>query len=299
MAGWWRSGHRAQIFKRTGSTGRDAGLVEPSDHIAALEREGSLLAAAACHRGLGAAVPACPGWQMRELVRHLGYVHRWAAGYVGQARREMASEPPESQILQAGPADPDLLGWFRDGLDELVRALRSADPALECWTFLDAPSPLAFWARRQAHETAIHRADAEGAAGDANGDGVTSFPAAFAADGLDELLTGFAPRARFSAGSDAAASAQSMIVRAADSGDEWITEIGARITARHSTAPAQDPQYQSGEATQRGLPRCIVAGTASDLYLMLWNRQRLGDRVTVSGDVSALELWQARVRVTW
>lgn len=35
---------------------------------------------------------------------------------------------------------------------------------VDCWTFLDAPSPLAFWARRQAHETAIHRADAQLAA---------------------------------------------------------------------------------------------------------------------------------------
>ena len=35
----------------------------------------------------------------------------------------------------------------------------------ECWTFLPAPSPRAMWARRQAHETAIHRVDAQLAAG--------------------------------------------------------------------------------------------------------------------------------------
>jgi len=39
--------------------------------------------------------------------------------------------------------------------------LASAPPDLDCLTFLAAPSPLAMWARRQAHETAIHRVDAE------------------------------------------------------------------------------------------------------------------------------------------
>ena len=47
----------------------------------------------------------------------------------------------------------------------LVETLSTADPGLVCATFMDAPSPLAFWARRQAHETAIHRADAESASG--------------------------------------------------------------------------------------------------------------------------------------
>ena len=34
---------------------------------------------------------------------------------------------------------------------------------MRCFAFLPAPSPLAFWARRQAHETGIHRADVESA----------------------------------------------------------------------------------------------------------------------------------------
>ena len=46
------------------------------------------------------------------------------------------------------------------------------------------------WARRQAHETAIHRYDAESASGDVNG-----FDLDFAVDGIDEILVGFAPLA--------------------------------------------------------------------------------------------------------
>jgi uncharacterized protein (TIGR03083 family) len=249
--------------------------------VAALEREGALLANAAERRGLDAPVPACPGWQVRDLLHHLGYVHRWAAGYVSQARRNMVPEPAESEILRTGPADAGLLGWYRDGLAELVTALRSADPGLDCWTFFAAPSPLAFWSRRQAHETAVHRADAEGAGGEA-ATRAAPFPAAFAADGIDELLTGFAPRSRSDAGAEAGRG-QRLRVLSTDTGDEWLTEIGRRIAARRGTGPAE----------------CVVTGPASDLYLALWNRSPLTDPVLVSGDESVLEAWQARVRVTW
>ena len=67
-------------------------------------------------------------------------------------------------ILGRGPADAGLIAAYRDGHAALVAALRDADPDLECATFMPAPSPLAFWARRQAHETAIHRYDAQSAA---------------------------------------------------------------------------------------------------------------------------------------
>lgn len=56
--------------------------------IAALRREGRSFAAVLDHAALGQPVPTCPGWTLRELTRHLGGIHRWATGYVGEARRE-------------------------------------------------------------------------------------------------------------------------------------------------------------------------------------------------------------------
>jgi uncharacterized protein (TIGR03083 family) len=251
--------------------------MEPPEHIAALERDGALLAAAAGRAGLDAMVPPCPPWRVRDLLRHLGFVHRWAAGYVGQAREEMTDEPGEDELLLTGPGDAELLGWFCDGHAELVRALRSADPRLRCWTFLPAPSPLAFWARRQAHETAIHRADAESAAGE-----VAPFPAPFAADGIDELIMGFWARGR--ARADRSCCLQ---VRATDTGGEWLVELGDPAAARQGAAAAD----------------CTVAGPASDLYLLLWNRPPCGGqdagRVSVGGDSGLLRLWQDLMKVTW
>ena len=77
-------------------------------------------------------------------------------------------------------------------------------------TFLPAPSPLAMWARRQAHETAIHRYDAQHATGTSAG-----FDPAFASDGIDELVSGFAPRAdQFPT-----KSSRTMVVHAEDTDD--------------------------------------------------------------------------------
>jgi uncharacterized protein (TIGR03083 family) len=249
--------------------------VEPEEHIAELEADGAQLAAAAERAGLDAPVPGCPLWKVRELLRHTGYVHRWAAGYVTHGYEQEVGRCSEEELLRDGPGDAELLAWFCDGHAGLVSALRSAGPALNCWTFLDAPSPLAFWARRQAHETAIHRADAQSAA-----DGVSPFPAAFAADGIDELLVGFASRGRVRG------HARTLLVQTADTGDEWLVEVGSGITARRSAGDA-------------GRADCVVAGPASELYRLLWNRLPDGGSVTVSKDPELLRSWQAQVQVRW
>src|SRR4051812_2877684 len=164
-------------------------LVDVAEHVAALEREGELLAQAAERGGPEAAVPSCPDWVMRDLVRHTGGVHRWATGYVRDARTEV-TDADLDEVVGTWPEDADLVGWFRQGHAALVEALRQAPSDLECWTFLRAPSPLAMWARRQAHETSIHRVDAELAAGAP----VSEIAPAFAADGVDELVSCFITR---------------------------------------------------------------------------------------------------------
>jgi uncharacterized protein (TIGR03083 family) len=257
--------------------------MEPSAHILALQHEGDQLAAVAGQAGLRANVPSCPGWQVRDLLRHLGYVHRWAASYLTEQRQDAADGLTEAEQLAAGPADDELIGWFRLGHAALASALTSADPEISCWTFLPAPSPLAFWARRQAHETAIHRADTQLAAGQQR----PSFDAQFAADGVDELLTGFFG----GAGTEAGDARLGLLVRAADTGDDWhltLTADGRKVTG-----------------TGRGLgelgsARCTLTGPASGLYLTLWNRSDPDTaRVTVEGDRTVLRAWPDAMTVTW
>ena len=159
-----------------------------TEHITALQGAGERLATAASSAGLDHPVPTCPEWLVRDLLRHISGVHRWATSFVATGRERMSTVVEDADYFATVP-DSELPSWYRDGLSSLLVALSNAQADLRCWTFLDAPSPLAFWARRQSHETAIHCADAEASAGTSS-----RFDCQFAADGIDELLGCFFTR---------------------------------------------------------------------------------------------------------
>jgi uncharacterized protein (TIGR03083 family) len=256
-------------------------MIETAEHIAAIRREGMRLAEVAERAGTDAFVTTCPGWQVRDLVRHVGHVHRWATSIVSDGRAEPARGPTEDEMLSGGPPDGALIPWFRDGYASLVDALQGAPTDVALWTFLDAPTPLAFWARRQAHETSIHRADAESASAER-----TPFPPAFAADGIDELLMGFVRENR---GGHRADPPLALSVRAADTGDAWqvlVNPDGVEVSRG------------AGGSSDSGGAGCAVTGPASDLYLLLWNRGP-ADGIAVDGDSGVLTWWRDNVRVRW
>ncbi len=254
--------------------------MEIAEHIAIVASEGKLLAAAADQGGLDVDVTTCPGWDIRELVRHLSEIHLWAAARVAKRTTKLwpddISEHVESwpDLAVFWPDDDKLVDWYLDTNANLVNALESAPPDLDCPTFLPAPSPLAMWARRQAHETAVHRFDAESAAGIAS-----EFDPVFAADGIDELLAAFAPRKQeFPIDSDKA-----MHVHATDTDDHWRVTMGPDgITTTREDGPAD----------------VTLTGLAADLYLVLWNR-RDNSSIAVTGDDGLLEKWHGNHRVRW
>jgi uncharacterized protein (TIGR03083 family) len=256
--------------------------VEIYAHIAALDRDGALLADAAENAGLSADVPGCPGWQVRDLVRHQAYVHGWAARHVRERLPELIDEAGEADILSGGPADADLIAAYREGHAALVEALRDADPDVECATFMAAPSPLAFWARRQAHETAIHRLDAQSAGQGGPPDPVGAFDPDFAADGIDELIMGFAARRRYRLAGDGE---RSLTVRANDAEGRWHIRLADGGTTVSRGDAAAD---------------CTLEGPAAGLYAFLWNR---GDAtqaaITITGRPEILAVWNTSVRVRW
>lgn len=249
--------------------------MEVAAHIDALEVAGARLVEAARAAGPHAAVPTCPGWRVRDLLAHTGFVHRWAATHVRTALADMCEEPDEAQILRSAPADDERVRWVADGHGALVAALRGAPPDLACWTFLAAPSPLAMWARRQAHETAVHAVDAELAAGRPGG----PFDPRFAADGIDELLFSIYGRARPSAArGDAVVGLEATDLPAA-----WTVWVSA-----------------DGLEAQAGIGAFDVGvrAPASDLYLFLWRRWGAAG-LEISGAATALEHLGARRGVTW
>ena len=244
------------------------------EHVADLREAGDLLAAAVGQVDPDQRVPSCPDWTVRELARHTGGVHRWATVHVAEARTDLVDSDLE-QLVGTWPDDASLPDWLQLGVTNLVDALVAAPPDLDCFTFLPAPSPRAFWARRQAHETTMHRVDAEQA-----GAGPTPIDPGLAADGISELLFGFASRPRKLLGDDE----RVLQIRAFDTGDEWTIRIGP------------DGGGVSSDAPERA--DCRVTAPAADLYLLLWNRRdRRG--LAVDGDPALLDGWSERVRVRW
>lgn len=249
-----------------------------AEHIAVLRREGELFADAVGQADLDQMVPTCPEWSVRELGHHMGRTHRWAAAVVRDARSVPMTEQEAEAAWGAMPADGALDAWLRDGHGLLVDVLTNAPADLACWTFLQAPSPLAFWARRQAHETTIHRADAQGAIGQPDPVSVD-----FAVDGVDELLLKF-----FSGRSRRLRNDRpvTLAVSATDADACWRVHIGPE--GQHS---------ERVEATEDGA-ECTVRGPAGELYLALWNRRSLTD-LQVTGDRAVLDLWRQRAMVRW
>ena len=250
--------------------------------LAELRRQGRELVDAAVAAGLDAVVPTCPGWQVRDLLGHAGYVHRWATAHVAGPLTEPLDETAADRAVGPIPDGSALYDWYADGHAALVETLAAAPDDTACWSFLPAPTPLAFWVRRQAHECAVHRADADRAA-----QRRTSYDPEFAADGIDELLTGFLARRRGGLVSDPPLSLAVVATGGPLTGTPvaWHVTIGADArTVRRESRPAD----------------CTLRGPASELYKLLWNRLTPAEAdIDIDGDHSVLDLFAAKAQVRW
>lgn len=226
--------------------------------VAALRREGADFAAAAAAADLDDDVPSCPGWTVRRLVSHLSRVHRSAINGV----QDGTVEPPA--LGARPPDDARLLAWYADGLAKLLTTFADAEPHL--------PD---FWPRRMAHETTMHRFDAQLAAYTQAG----GFDPALAADGVGEVVESMLS---LHAAEEPLASARGdVLIECTDTGDTWLV----RLEPGRVRAERPDRRPRRADAG--------IAGPAADLYLVLWGRLPLDPaepgrtrrgRVDVTGD---------------
>jgi uncharacterized protein (TIGR03083 family) len=224
-------------------------------------REGTALGDAAA-ADLAATIPAAPGWDAAELLRHVGVVHSRARVVLETATME---RPTVENGMLAAPPEAGLVDWYLTGLAGLVAAIRAIDePDRPAYSFSPAHRYVGFWPRRMGHETTIHRVDAEQGAGRPVG----VIDPSVAVDGIDEIFAVFV--ATFGAGRSPG-DGRTVHLHATDAEGEWLVRFadGDLIV---------DLGHAKGDAA--------VRGPAAELLLWLWGRRRL-EELEVFGDTSA------------
>ncbi|MBA0045341.1 maleylpyruvate isomerase family mycothiol-dependent enzyme [Mycobacteroides sp. LB1] len=216
--------------------------------------------------------PSCPGWTARDVVAHLGGVHRWAVGVV------VGEKVPYTDVDPDAPVGEPVIGWYSDRADNLVAALTSKD--------LDAPTkspfgerPVRFWYRRQANEVAVHRWDIEHAY---RGWDAEPIDAALAADGIGEWSELFTPRRiGRDGGTPEGLRGARILLTASDADGSWLLRVDADAI---------------GIVDEDAVPDATITASTSDLLLALWHRVPLS-RLAVDGDVARVEQVLDLVRI--
>jgi len=232
------------------------------------------LAGIAATADLTTTVPTCPDWTLRQLITHVGRAHRWAAAIVAT----QAAEPIPFREVPDGrlPDDPAKRpAWVRDGAARLAETVTAGSGPV--WTHF-GPGPARYWARRMAHETAVHRADGEIAVGTR-----PVIDPVVAADGIAEWL-GFLPA-----------------VQAAEQPERPAVLPEGKVVHFHVTDDGVDGEWlvrggRGGVTVETGHGKGDMAmrGPASVVLLVMLRRLPPDDAdVEVIGDRALLDAWLA------
>jgi uncharacterized protein (TIGR03083 family) len=239
--------------------------MEYADLIAAFRRERTAFDKAVRAAGVDADVSSCPGWTVNDLCVHVARVHRWSADIV-----EARPAAPEGRPVVDAPDGPAVFDFVDAGANRLADVLDQAGPNEPCWSWTDDRT-VHFWARRQAHELAIHRWDAQCALGHTE-----PIEREQAVDSIQELFD-IRP---FRPDGVPPGQGETIHLHCTDGEGEWLARFEsdrAVVTHEHAKADA------------------AARGTASDLLLLMWGRIP-PEQVEVFGDPSLMASWRDGMR---
>lgn len=227
-------------------------------YLACLQRDSARLAEVG-RMGLDAAVPSCPGWTVDTVVRHVAtvYLHKVEILRLGERPDPW---PPNFD-------DRDALELLDEALAALVTALETAGTDLATWTFSPDDKTSAFWYRRMALETAVHRVDAELAH-----NVLTPVDEELALDGIDEVLTLMLGGPWWEEGDTE--HPVDATIRITSEGRSWTIRLDATSA---TIAPGAEGDVDAE-----------VFGDAPDIFLWLWGRRDLNLAQSAGNDEATL-----------
>ena len=204
-----------------------------TEYLATFAAENARFISAAQASGFNAPVASCPGWNVGDLVFHVGKVQRWFHFMLSTN----GADPKGSPRPAKPETDSAMVEWFQEGAAVIENYLADVSDTEPVWTFTGGD--VGRWAkRRQAQEVLVHRFDTELAGG-----AVGAADATMCADGIDELLTVFVPRLK-----EKAQLPGTVHLHCTDTDGEWMLTSqveGIEVTREHGKgdvalrAPAQ------------------------------------------------------------
>jgi uncharacterized protein (TIGR03083 family) len=236
--------------------------------LATLRAEGPAFRHAVIEAEPDAPVPSCPEWTVAELTGHLTRLYVWVNGHVG---RGVVTPPADPQPDGAATATPE---EFDAAFADLLTRFDILDPEMPAWNPAPQAKKVAYWQRRIAHDTTIHRWDAQMAAV-----GLTEpLEAKLAADIVSEVLDTMLPAGR---GRRAPDRHGMVALQATDLEHTWHVRLrsGGGVALLDTDTLFDDDVLHE---------RAVAAGSASDLALALWGRIGF-DVLTVTGEERLLE----------
>jgi uncharacterized protein (TIGR03083 family) len=230
------------------------------DYLEAIRRESDVFYATAEKADPALGVPSCPGWDIADLVWHLGEVHCfWAtiielrAGDPDEAEKAKPERPSEYQ---------DLVAFGRSQVDRMISVLIATPDGVPLWTWAleEKDHTVGFIRRHQVQEAAVHRWDMQNAA---TQDPPDPLAPEMASDSIDELFAITLPWGV----NEKKPLRGTVHVHCTDTEGEWFIHPTGRVERIHA----------KGDVALRG--------TASDLLLAFFTRVGI-DVLDVIGDES-------------
>jgi len=244
-------------------------------HCAEIVTQTSLLIEHLDGANLAVPVPTCPGWNVSQLARHVDGGQRWARDIVATR----ACEPPSDVALRdlSGATDDDreaVAASLTQAATALAATLGEAGAEAQMWCPV-AGGGAAFYARRFAYETALHRADAALALGISY-----TLDKDVAADALDEWMELGSLPFHFEVHPwmrELLAPGRTIGLHATDTDAHWLLDLTGDVIAwRRADEPAA----------------AEIRGPVTDLLLTIYRRLPVGG---VTGDATLVDFWLERV----
>jgi len=236
--------------------------MDSASFLAIFDAEHDALLDASARAGVAAPVPSCPEWNVGDLLYHL-YEVQYLWNRITSERRDGF----EGMKMPERPADEHLIDLVRGehaGYTAMLRAFPASTP-IATWT---GPQTLAWLVRRMAQETAVHRVDAQLAAGD-----VGVIDAELASDGIDEFLEFFLNTREGTVGG-------SVHIHCTDVAGEWTVRPVDGASGGPGSGFDVTREHLKGDAA--------IRGTANDILMALWRRGPLSTcDVVGDADVAA------------